>query len=168
MNSMKKILTVVIIGIIFTLNANAQLNGVSVEEASGYRTVYKISAGVYEPGAGEIRYIEGEYILFGVTDNRFEKQMASIVLGDTKESAILTLEDLQKIIKKETKLSETLVVRGFDGKYTRIFKHPMSVARFSTDGIAGTTDVLWTLRNKFGAAKQLIRRFEEPDRESYE
>lgn len=157
---MKKIITL-LIALMFAVAANAQLNGVSVEEVAGYQTVYEIKTGLYMPGYGEIRFIEGEYILFGSTDNQFEHSMASIVLGDTKESAVLTLEDLRKIIKKEVKLSNDLVVRGCNGKYTTIIKYPMTVARFKTDGVAGYTDVLWSLRNRFEEAKQAVFNFEE-------
>lgn len=53
------------------------------------------------------------YFLLGVSTNQFEKSMASIYLGDDKESAILSLKDLQSI--KKTKPKDTLYVEGMGG-----------------------------------------------------
>lgn len=95
---MKKIITIIVTLLFVQIAANAQLTGVSLEEAAGYGTVWK--APLFY---GEIRYVKDEgYVLFGATDNRFEKSMASILLGEDKNSAILTLEDLQKNREKES------------------------------------------------------------------
>ena len=154
---MKKIITIIVTLLFVQVAANAQLTGVSIEEAAGYRTVWK--APLF---SGEIRYVKDEgYVLFGATDNRFEKSMASILLGEDKNSAILTLEDLQKIVKRKVKFSD-LVVKGSNGKATTIIKGPLGEAAvFSTAGVAGFSHILWSMRNRFKSAKQAIVDFED-------
>lgn len=141
--------------ILVSASSFAQLNAMTVEEASNYRTVY-----VAPMKYGAIRYINDTYYLFGVTDNKYEDSMASILLGDTKESAVLTLEDLRKIVKKETKLTESLVVKGLGNKNTTIQKGFGEIL-FSTSGVAGFSHLLWTMRNKFEDAKEAVLSFEE-------
>lgn len=158
---MKKFITLIFVMAITltSINTYAQLNTMTVEEYGGFKTVYERSAlGIV---FGEIRYSRGEYILFGATDNDFEDSMASIVLGKSKESAILTLEDLRKIVKKEVKIDDEIVVKGCNNKYTHIYRG-MGEFLIETDGVAGSSHILWRMSNKFEEAKEAIRNFKEP------
>jgi chromosome segregation ATPase len=148
-------LTIIILSVI-TFTANAQLVGMSTEEYAEYKTVWKHLDGY-------IRYMEdsGTYVLLGSTNNRFENTMASIVLGDSKESAILTLNDLQKIVMKETDFPKSgLVVMGYNGKKTTIYKLQGTFA-FKTESVAGETYILWHMKRQFDNARQAILDFND-------
>jgi hypothetical protein len=141
-----------------TISAYAQLNGVSHETAAGYKTIWEAPMGY-----GEIRYMESEglYVLCGVTNNKFENSMATIVLGDSKESANLSLDDLHKICTRETKLPKGgLVVNGYAGKSTEIY-FTMNGPTIKTEYIAGESFVLFFMKKKFDDAKNAINTFKE-------
>ena len=140
---------------VISFDAKAQLQTMSVEESRGYQTVFKIPMGY-----GEIRYIKEAYILFGVTDNKYEKSMASIFLGTSKESAILTLEDLRKIVFRETKLTEPIVVKGFADSNTTILKN-LGEIMFKTSGVSGYSHAFGMLRGSFDKAREAILSFPE-------
>lgn len=152
---MKHIFTAVLaiaVLILMSTNVYGQLNGVSVEDYAGYKTVWRVSDGC-------IRYMDNAYVLLGSTNNRYESTMATIFLGNSKESAILTLNDLQKIVNKETEIPKGgLVVKGYGDDRTTIYKI-MGTFPFKTDGVAGETSVLWTMRHRFDEAKDAIRNF---------
>ena len=117
---MKHFITIISIIILSTISINtyAQLNAVTHEEAYGYKTVWKAPMRY-----GCIRYSDGFYYLCGSTNNKYEKSYATILLGDDKESAILSLDDLYKIVSKETKLPKGgLIVKSIDNKTTTIYK----------------------------------------------
>lgn len=134
----------------------AQLNGQTVEESRGYKTVYKVPMNY-----GEIRYADGIYFLCGGTDNRYETTMATILLGGDKESAICSLEDIRKILFHETQLPKGgLVVDGMGGKKTTIFRGAGEFS-FKTDGVAGTAHTLWVLKGNIQKAEDAIENFEE-------
>ena len=77
--------------------------------------------------------------------------------GDDKESAILSLKDLQSI--KKTKPKDTLYVEGMGGKKTSIYFDGMGQMIFDTDGVAGFSYQLGFL--KFDKAISAIEKFEE-------
>lgn len=154
---MKRILLTIAFALLCALsfNAHAQLQTKTVEEARGYRVVYKAPMGY-----GQIRYIAGMYVLLGVTDNQYEDTMASIILGEDKKTAVLSLEDLRKIAQKKTKLKEPIVVKGVGGKDTTIF-NGLGEIIFKTEGVAGESHLLWAMKNAFNDAEDAVLAFEE-------
>ena len=160
---MKNIITLIptLFLITLTFTANAQLNGLTHEESAGYKTVFEVKS-MSIPSRGCIRYSHGTYFLCGSTDNQFEDTYATIYLGDDKESAILSLEDLRKIVSKEIELPKSgLVVKDVDGKRTTLYKRFDGMIYFKSEYVAGETYVLYTMRNKFDAAKQAILNFND-------
>ena len=78
------------------------------------------------------------------------------------EVAILSLEDLRKIVSKEIELPKSgLVVKDVDGKRTTLYKRFDGMIYFKSEYVAGETYVLYTMRNKFDAAKQAILNFND-------
>lgn len=136
---MKKILFVLMlcISMVLTTNANAQLNTKTVEDVGGYKTVYK-----FWMGYGCIRYCDGTYILMGASTNQFENRMHSIILGDSKESAILSLKDLSKLKKS---CPTTIVVPSANNRNTKIYKLAGETI-FESEGVAGYTHALFYLK----------------------
>lgn len=136
----------------------------SHEDYGRYKTVWQASSllGNIANESGGIRYLSnGTYVLFGETKNQFEDSMASIVLGDSKESAILTLEDLRKIVNKEVEIPKGgLIVNGVNGKKTTIYKSQGSFA-FETEYVAGESFLLWHMKRKFEEIKDAIRKFDD-------
>lgn len=124
-----------------------QLNVQTIEEFAGYKTVYEINCvGTY---MGEVRFIIGTgYVLFGKTDNQFEKGMASVVLGITKESAILSLKDIRNL-KETSSVGDVLVVKGFDDTPTKIICVREFGKNFTikTNGVAGSSNILSYVTN---------------------
>lgn len=154
---MKKIGIIIafVIGLFNSTNAIAQLNAQNYEDAVGYKTVWTLKDAC-------IRHFDnGDYVLLAPTNNDYENTMASIVLGNTKESAILSLKELQKIVKKETKLSKGgVIVKGCNGKKTHIFKSQGTFA-IKTDFVAGESYILWHMKNRFEDAENAINKFNE-------
>ena len=155
---MKHFITIISIIILSTISINtyAQLNAVTHEEAFGYKTVWKAPMRY-----GCIRYSDGLYYLCGSTDNRYEETCATILLGIDKESAILSLDDLYKIVSKETKLPKGgLIVQGMNNKTTTIYK-TINGPTLKTEYVAGKSYILYAMRNKFDEAKEAINNFKE-------
>ena len=155
---MKHFITIISIIILSTISINtyAQLNVVTYEEVYGYKTVWKAPMRY-----GCIRYSDGFYYLCGSTNNKYEKSYATILLGDDKESAILSLDDLYKIVSKETKLPKGgLVVRSIDNKTTTIYR-TINGPTLKTEYVAGESYILYAMRNKFDEAKESINNFKE-------
>lgn len=155
---MKHFITIISIIILSTISINtyAQLNVVTYEEAYGYKTVWKAPMRY-----GCIRYSDGLYYLCGSTNNKYEKSYATILLGDDKESAILSLDDLYKIVSKETKLPKGgLIVKSIDNKTTTIYK-TINGPTLKTEYVAGESYILYAMRNKFDDAKEAINNFKE-------
>jgi hypothetical protein len=146
---MKKFLFIVMLCFTF-VNANAQLNAKSVESIGGYKTVYK-----FWMGYGCIRYCDGTYILMGASTNEFEDSMHSIILGDSKESAILSLQDLAKLKKS---CPNTIVVSSGNMRNTKIYKIAGETI-FESEGVAGYTHALYWL--KIDKAISAINQFNE-------
>ena len=155
---MKHFITIISIIILSTISINtyAQLNVVTYEEVYGYKTVWKAPMRY-----GCIRYSDGLYYLCGSTNNKYEKSYATILLGDDKESAILSLDDLYKIVSKETKLPKGgLIVKSIDNKTTTIYK-TINGPTIKTEYVAGESYILYAMRNKFNDAKESINNFQE-------
>ena len=155
---MKHFITIISIIILSTISINtyAQLNVVTYEEVYGYKTVWKAPMRY-----GCIRYSDGLYYLCGSTNNKYEKSYATILLGDDKESAILSLDDLYKIVSKETKLPKGgLIVKSIDNKTTTIYK-TINGPTLKTEYVAGESYILYAMRNKFDDAKEAINNFKE-------
>lgn len=154
---MKKILFVILLCLCSNSLINAQLSIQTVEEAHNYQTVYEcyIGFGTY---MGEIRYVSDGFVLFGVTDNHYENSMASIYLGETKEEALETLEDLRKIVKGEKEVPKNFVVRGCNGKETQIYRS-FGEWIISTKGVAGDSHILWRMSSRFEKAKEAVLNF---------
>lgn len=133
---MKKFLVALMLCMV-SIVSFGQLNAQKIEDYAGYKTVFKLPMGY-----GEIRYLnEQGFVYLGVTDNQFEKSMASIFLGDDKQCAIATLNDLSNL--KNTIGKETLVVLGANRKTTKLFKSVVGELVFETDGVAGVSHALF-------------------------
>lgn len=148
---MKKIFATLMISL-FIINVFGQLITQTVEQAHNYVTVYK-----FWRGLGEIRYFDStsNYILFGASTNQFESTMHSIVLGQTKEEAIKSLQDLQAL-KKQCK--EELVVYGANNSETHIFRAEGTTV-FATHSVAGYSFALYYL--KIDKAIEAVQNFNE-------
>lgn len=154
---MKHFITIISVIILSTISINtyAQLNVVTHEEAGGYKTVWKAPM-----KSGCIRYYDGLYYLCGSTDNRYETRYATVLLGDDKESAILSLDDLYRIVSGKTKLpNDGLVVKGMSNKKTAICKTMHSLT-LKTEYVAGNSYILDAMRNKFDDAKKAVYNFQ--------
>ena len=121
---------------------------------SSYATVYEWKC---PPRHGEIRFNGEMYFLCGESMNRFESNMHTIVLGKTKEEAINSLQQLDSLKENMTRKDEINVL-GVNGKKTTIFKVMWSVC-FATNGVAGESDVLYSL--KLEKAIKAIKEFNE-------
>lgn len=153
--TMKHFITI-IGGVIISAVSYAQLNVVTSEEAAGYKTVWKAPM-----KSGCVRYYDGHYYLCGSTDNRYETRYATVLLGGDKESAILSLDDLYRIVSGKTKIPNGgLVVKGMSYKNTIICKTLHGLA-LKTEYVAGNSYILDAMRNKFDDAKKAINNFKE-------
>lgn len=129
---MRKFLSFAILLMVFC-SAKAQLNVVSTAANEGYETIYQSFIGVYY-----VRYYANEnaFYLLGRTDFAEEQQMLSIKLGETKESAIQTLNDLKNLDSKEN----DIYVEGMNGMKIRIayFNSPLvKTYSFESEGVKG-------------------------------
>lgn len=161
MKKFYSIAIVTLISMMFSVSSYAQLNLQTQEDAAGYKTVWEYN-GMY--GGGCIRYMErtGVYVLLGPTNNRYEDTMASIALGDTKESALKSLEDLEKIINKEIKLPKGgFIVKAYGRGNTTIYRSNMTWA-IKEDYVAGESYVLHYIGKKMNDVKEAINNFNEP------
>lgn len=151
---MKRILMAIMLGFI-SISSFAQLHKISLEEAHGYRDVIVFKNVVT---AGYIRYAGGTYILCGVTTDHYDDEMATIYLGDDKESSIATIEDLCNL-----KLGkEPIIVLGAAEAETSIFKF-MGGLEIETEGVAGISGVLGYLKPKKEKAIKAIQDFNEDE-----
>ena len=147
---MKKILFILMAIFATTFTSYAQLQTKTIEDVGGYKTVYK-----FWMGYGCIRYCDGTYILMGASTNQFENSMHSIILGDSKESAILSLKDLSELKKS---CPTTIVVPSVDNRNTKIYKLAGETI-FESEGVAGYTHALFYL--KIDKAINAINNFNE-------
>lgn len=134
---MKKIIFILVALLATTFSSYGQLQTKTIENARGYKTVYK-----FWMGYGEIRKFESGFVLFGASTNQFENSMHSIYLGDDKNSAIQSLKDLGEL-KKNCK--DVVVVIGANQKETKIYKLAGETI-FETNGVAGYTHALFYLK----------------------
>ena len=134
---MKKIFFVLMAIFATTFTSYAQLQTKTIEDVGGYKTVYK-----FWMGYGCIRYCNGTYILMGASTNDFEDTMHSIILGDSKESAILSLKDLSELKKS---CPTTIVVPSANNRNTKIYKLAGETI-FESEGVAGYTHALFYLK----------------------
>ena len=134
---MKKIFFVLMAIFATTFTSYAQLQTKTIEDVGGYKTVYK-----FWMGYGCIRYCNGTYILMGASTNDFEDTMHSIILGDNKESAILSLKDLSELKKS---CPTTIVVPSANNRNTKIYKLAGETI-FESEGVAGYTHALFYLK----------------------
>ena len=140
MNNMKKIL----MGIVLTLMCTLCFSQES-------RMVYRLPMGY-----GEITYVDGCYIYWGVTDDETEMNKASIVLGCSKESAINTL-NVFKTLKLRLRRGNVIIVQGYKVK-TRIYHSRYGIG-FHSQGVRGNN---WTLNyTDWKRSIKAIEKFEE-------
>lgn len=135
-SKMKK-LVISIVMVTLTINCFAQLTQVR----PSYSTVYEWNG---MPRHGEIRYNGFMYFLCGESMNQYENNMHTIVLGETKEQAIKSLQQLDSL-KKSMSRKDEIIVAGANGKETTLFKF-MGTLCFSTKYIADKSDVLALLK----------------------
>ncbi len=133
----------------------AQLKAITHEEAGNYSIVYKMKRLGRD---GQIRHLKnrGEYVLFGQSTDLQEETMHSIFLGKDKESAIKTLSDLKAL--KSTIGDKTLMVDGFNGRITRIWKE-FGCLGFRTEGVSGIAAILCSF--KYDKAINAMKAYEE-------
>lgn len=139
---MKKILA--LIALVFAVvTASAQLNIQTVQDYAGYKTVYTVT--YFGGKMGEIRYISDQeapgYYMCGITGNQFEKTMATMYLGPTKDAAILSLKDLKTFYDKSEE--GEYVVDGFRTKTHIIISYSMGakVIQLKSDNAAGVSGI---------------------------
>lgn len=123
----------ILISVLFACSAFAQLTKVQ----SAYKSVYKWN-GITQKG--EIRYDDEFYYLCGESSNKYEETMHTIVLGDSKESSIVSLQQLG-FLRQYLRKGDEIKVIGMGGKTTSIFKS-MGNIFFSTKGVAGMSGCL--------------------------
>lgn len=121
---------------------------------SSYSTVYEWNG---MPRHGEIRFNGEMYFLCGESMNHFENNMHTIVLGETKEEAINSLQQLDSL-KKNMSRKDEIIVMGVNGKETTLFKVMGSIC-FATRGVADKSDVLVLM--KLEKAIKAIKEFNE-------
>jgi len=140
-----------------TFEVKSQLQAQTVEEYAGFKEICRFGP----DKNGAIRYLKGRgYVLCGKTDNQFEKTMASIFLGVTKESAILTLRDLRDL--KDNIKEELVVTSGNPDSMTRIYFDSFYQLWFSTNGVAGSSWALtWLTEKNLKKITTAIQEFEE-------
>lgn len=159
---MKKIMMALTLCLISVVTFG-QLNVQTVQDYAQYKTVYNVK--YLGANMGEIRYIKNQgYIVFGVTNNEFEKSMASVFLGTTKESAIKTLEDIKSFY--ETAETNTYVVDGFKCKTKILIWYSLGskVIQIESDGVAGKSGILsWFVAKEkhYNGAIESIQTFVE-------
>ena len=129
---MKKIIFILVAVLVTTFSSYGQLQTKTIENARGYKTVYK-----FWMGYGEIRKFESGFILFGASTNQFENSMHSIYLGDDKNSAIQSLKDLGEL-KKNCK--DVVVVIGANQKETKIIN---PITRLKLQFISNSSDAFY-------------------------
>ena len=95
-------------------------------------------------GNGTIFYENGSYILYGPTNYRYSNALHTLYLGDTKESAIKSLEDLERM--RNNTQAEWIIAQP-NGKDVRIF-HDSGFFLFSTKDVPGYTSVLHYLKTE--------------------
>lgn len=134
---MKKIFFALMAIFATTFTSYAQLQTKTIEDVGGYKTVYK-----FWMGYGCIRYCNGTYILMGASTNDFEDTMHSIILGDDKKTAILSLKDLSELKKS---CPTTIVVPSANNRNTKIYKLAGETI-FESEGVAGYTHALFYLK----------------------
>jgi hypothetical protein len=147
---MKKILFILMAIFATTFTSYAQLQTKTIEDVGGYKTVYK-----FWMGYGCIRYCNGTYILMGASTNDFEDTMHSIILGNDKKTAILSLKDLSELKKS---CPTTIVVPSCNNRNTKIYKLAGETI-FESEGVAGYTHALFYL--KIDKAINAINQFNE-------
>jgi hypothetical protein len=147
---MKKILFILMAIFVTTFTSYAQLQTKTIEDVGGYKTVYK-----FWMGYGCIRYCNGTYILMGASTNDFEDTMHSIILGDDKKTAIMSLKDLSELKKS---CPTTIVVPSANNRNTKIYKLAGETI-FESEGVAGYTHALFYL--KIDKAINAINNFNE-------
>jgi hypothetical protein len=147
---MKKILFILMAIFVTNFTSYAQLQTKTIEDVGGYKTVYK-----FWMGYGCIRYCNGTYILMGASTNDFEDTMHSIILGDDKKTAIMSLKDLSELKKS---CPTTIVVPSANNRNTKIYKLAGETI-FESEGVAGYTHALFYL--KIDKAINAINNFNE-------
>lgn len=95
-------------------------------------------------GNGQILNENGSYILYGPTNYRYSDARHTLYLGDSKESAIKSLEDIEQM--RNTLDAEWLVAQP-DGKPVRIY-HYDGFFLFSKEGVPGYSSVLHYLKTE--------------------
>lgn len=117
-----------------------QLDIKSVSEYGNYRTVYTVT--YFGSNMGEVRYISDiGFVMFGVTDNRFEESMASIFLGEDKGSAVKSIVDLRRFY--DSAEDGEYIVDGFKCKTRIIISSYMGTKgiQIKSDGVAGVSGI---------------------------
>lgn len=151
---MKKIFSFIILCFMCTMGF-AQLNMQTREQVANFKTVYECKMGY-----GDIRYSFTRHIYYfcGVTDNKYEKKCATILLGTDKASAISSLNDLENLNNTIKYGDEFIVSNGAGEPRTHLYKS-QSVLAFKEDGIAGVSYALW--KTNFDEARAAINNFVE-------
>ena len=135
---MKKFFILCLMAFVMCVNANAQLQTRTIENARGYETIHKFWMG----NAKIVKYNDGSYVLWGASNNQFEDTMHSIFLGDDKASAIQSLKDIG-VLKK--KFDGTIIVSGINNKETELYRY-QGMTVFETKGVAGCSYALFYLK----------------------
>jgi hypothetical protein len=122
---MKKIIIAVISALLFTTMAEAQ-----IQKTSSYQSETIASARM---GVVQLKY-DGDFFLVLTTSNQFDKPML-LKLGDNKESALLSLNDLLDLADSLQGTEMQSIDNGYEKELT-ISKSMGSLA-FQARGYAG-------------------------------
>lgn len=109
------------------------------------------------PRIGTIMYVGNVYVLYGTSTNKYASKPHSIILGENKEQAIASLNQLSTLSDSLGR-KDNLEVMGTNEKTTTIFK-VMGNIYFATSGVAGEADCLYFL--KFKEAIKAIEEYDE-------
>ena len=129
--SMKKIITLLITALTLSLTANAQLvvssetnyNESDIVSLVGGRLVIRNTA-------------DGLYLCLN-TNNQFEENYATLLLGKNKESALKTLDDLLSLPVEKGKLINSYGMNGAATSIEKVTSLGDKQIILRTDGVAG-------------------------------
>lgn len=128
---MKKILIAIITSmILMPIMADAQ-----IQKKSTTKTETLLSLRM---GYMNLKLSEGMYFITMLTTNQFDDAML-LKLGDTKESAIQSLNDLMEITSSISGQECVRIDNGF-GRELRFYKGAMGGVSINADGYAGTVN----------------------------
>lgn len=149
-----KRLIVTIILYLFPITSYGQLNKIDLSDYRQDVVVHNFGHNI-----GYIHYTQEGYVLFGITNDIFEVLMPSIFLGETKEDAIASLNELDNIDTKHNQLLRgefyyASIIYSYDGSKKNLM--------LITEGVRGQSPILSILTHEmYNSAIKSIVKFNE-------